>query len=122
MSTHEVTPLESNLPVIHGDGITSQLFVRYICCYLLHDFNLDHANSCFYNNESERCRRAAAKVKEVPFSGRKQDQLTWAYNQMLSEDIEELISHNCKGNLSRAEYEVMLAEMIEDYNKWPKHV
>lgn len=109
-------------PQIEGDEITRQLFVRYICSYLLYDYNLSHANSCFYNNERDRDRRAAEKAKSAPRNGRSWGkQLTWAYNQVLSEDAEGLIEHICGEHISRAEYEVMLAEMVNEYMKLPSY-
>lgn len=73
-------------------------------------------------HEDERCRRAAEKAKESPFPEGTPDRLTWAYNRVLSEDIEDLISQNCSclHDLSRAEYEVMLAEEIEAYRRMTK--
>lgn len=76
----------------------------------------------FGYHEDERCRRAAEKAKESPFPEGTPDRLTWAYNRVLSEDIEDLISQNCSclHDLSRAEYEVMLAEEIEAYRRMTK--
>ena len=107
-------------PEIKADDITECLFARYICSYLLYDYNLDHANNCFYNNEHQRTLRALEKAKTLTRNGRSwEEQLTWAYNQVLAEDIEKLIECNCGENMSRAEYEVLLAEMISEYNTWP---
>lgn len=113
-------PQESTPPKIEWDRTTEYLHTRYICSYLLHDDDLEWAHNLFNYHENERCRRAAEKAKESPFPEGTPNRLTWAYNRVLSEDIEDLISHNCgcSGKLSRAEYEVMLADEIEAYRLW----
>ena len=107
-------------PEIKADEITRNLFVRYICSYLLYDYNLSHANNSYYNNEHDRNLRTVEKAKASSLDGRSwEEQLTWAYNQVLSEDIEELIAHIQKcGSGSRAQTEVLIAEKMEEYKNY----
>ena len=110
-------PQETIPPKIEWDGTTEHFHIRYVCSYLLHDDDLNWAH-----HEDERCRWAAEKAKESPFPEGSPNRLTWAYNRVLSEDIEELILQNCSWlhDLSRGEYEVMVAKEIEAYRRRTK--
>ena len=110
MNERVVRAQEGTPPEIEWDGTTEYLHIRYLCSYLLHDDDLNWAHNVFSHFEDDRRRRAAEKAKESPFPEGTPERLTWAYNQVLSEDLEALISQNCccLSGLSRAEYESCL--------------
>lgn len=108
--------VQEELPQINEDEVTEVLITRFLYTYLLYDSNLSHAENCYFNNRHAFAERAVQKAKAIPPGDRNwPEHLTWAYNQVLSEDIEAFIAHICGGSLSRAEYEVLFAEVVAEY-------
>lgn len=98
---------------IHLDYASEYLRKRWIACYMLYDWNINHAHNSFFSNEVDRYQRVCKLMKTEPTIS---DALvTKTYNQVLAEDIEEFIQYHMRtGTSDRLRVEIDIATTLTE--------
>lgn len=101
------------LPV-HEDEVTNVLRQRWIACYLLYDWTLQHADNAFCNNKCMWVEQVYKRLESMDIDAASLGAvMTDTFNQILFEDVEDFIqTHMRVWKCGRLKVEYRVAKTI----------
>ncbi|MCI9176535.1 MAG: hypothetical protein HFH49_16730 [Lachnospiraceae bacterium] len=99
---------------VHEDDVTNVLRQRWIACYLLYDWTLQHADHAFYNNKCMWVEQVYKRLEGVDIDAASLGAvMTDTFNQILLEDVEDFIqTHMRVWKCGRLKVEFQVAKTI----------
>lgn len=99
----------------HKCEVSKMLETRWIACYMLYDWNIQHAKNAFSSNEIVRYKKVCTQWTAVKGNPLVEETLISLYNTVLVEDIEAFVQHHMSAwGCDRSKVEVEVARAMTE--------